>query len=101
MADNIESLMPEVDIYEGKIFKRRATDLERFESLIGEEEVLNTIGDLDTLEEIAKDIDSNLEGLLDSVEQYARLKIKKMEGPSTPLEPCRKRIIRRRAQTTN
>lgn len=99
MADDIESLMREVDIYEGKIFKRRATDLERFENLISEDEVINSIGDLDTLEEIAKDIDSNLEGLLDSVEQYAKLKIKKMEGPSTTLEPGRKRIIKKRIQT--
>jgi hypothetical protein len=101
MAEDIDTLLREVDIYEGKKFRRRATDLERFETLIGEDEVLETIGDLDSIEEIANDIDSNLEGLLGSVEEYAKIKERRPEGPSTSLEPRKKRLVKKAIRPSN
>jgi hypothetical protein len=101
MPEDIDTLLREVDMYEGKKFRRKTTDLERFESLIGEEEVIDTIGDLDTIEEIARDIDSNLEGLLGSVEDYAKLK--ETKSRSTPLNPGprKKRVLKKRIQAMN
>jgi hypothetical protein len=70
MEEDIETLMKKVDLYGKRSMKREPTELERLESLLTYDEVLESVGDIDSYERILEDIETDLDIILNTLNEY-------------------------------